>query len=293
MTSPTVEAPGPVFIDLPGDQALHADPSMAEIWYVTCWVEGDGHRYGVQSILTSSLSGRLFASLSMVDLGQKREWHTIERFDQGSATVSTERLSIETPIVSLSGSTDELSFRAEIDGNLAELTLGRQYPVLYNCGTGVFPYFHGPTYQYAFAGLAVSGTITIDGVPHEVTGGGWFDRQWSASRDAFGTKHGFTWFGLCLDNGHNLSFWDTTAPDGTGKVWATVVAPDGTHIVAAAQSTEHSGWTLSLPSLDSTLEVSHELIHDEPGFYSGILTVDGTYRGTPIHGYGVVDTVPN
>jgi predicted secreted hydrolase len=291
MTS-TVEAPGPVFVNLPADQALHVDPPAAEIWYVTCIVEGEGHRFGVQAILTASQSGRFFASLSMVELGTEREWHAIDRFDQTSATVSTETLEILSPTASLRGSTDEMNFHAEIAGNRADLTLGRQYPVLYNCGTGLFPYFHGPTYQYAFPGLAVSGTITIDGVPIEVEGSGWYDRQWAASRDAFGTKQAFTWFGLWLENGHTLSVWDTTAPDGSGKKWATVVQPDGTHSVVAMESTAGDSWTLGLPGLDATLEISHEKIHDEPRFYSGICTVSGVYLGEPITGQGVVDYVP-
>jgi predicted secreted hydrolase len=290
----TVDAPGPVFVDLPSDQALHANPPMAEIWYVTCVVDGEGpRRYGVQAILTSSISGRLFASLSMVELGTQHQWHAIDRFDQGSASVSTEQLAVLMPTASLSGTTDEMTFHVEIAGNTADLTLGRQYPVLYNCGTGLFPYFHGPTHQYAFPGLAVSGTITVDGQPLHVHGGGWYDRQWSASRDAFGTKQPFTWFGLCLENGHNLSVWNTTGPDGGGKIWATVVQPDGKHSVVKVVSAAHEGWTLSLPSLDAILEVAHVEIHNEPGFYSGICDVEGTYEGAPIRGYGVVDHVPH
>ena len=147
--------------------------------------------------------------------------------------------------------------------------------------------------------MEVTGTISVEGTPVPVTGGGWFDRQWAASRDAFGTKQGFTWFGLCLDNGHNLSFWQTTGP--AAKTWATLVQPDGAHVVASASATAHparpersypNGWTLCLPSLDATLQISHEKVHDEHRFYSGVCTVDGTYRATPIHGYGVVDYVP-
>lgn len=282
-----------MFVELPADHGMHANPAMAEIWYVTCMVAGGGHRFGVQSIVTSSPSGRLFTSLSMVDHDTQQGWHAVDRCDPAVSSVANGALDISTPGVSLRGTSDEMTFQVEIDGNRADLTLARRYPVLYNCGTGLFPYFSGPTYQYDIPGMAVVGTVTIDGVAQAVEGGGWYDRQWSASRDAFGTKQAFTWFGIMLENGHNLSVWDTTAPDGTGKRWATVVQPDATHSVVAVESTRHDGWTLRLPSLDATLEISHELIHDEHRFYSGILTVDGTYQGTPIHGYGVVDTVPH
>jgi CrtC N-terminal lipocalin domain len=289
----TSSGPGPVFIDLPADHALHVDPAMAEIWYVTCVLQGAGHRFGLQTIITTSPSGRLFTSRSLVELGTLRGWHSIDRCDPEESIVSSERLDIDTPGVSLRGDTDQMRFRVVIEGNLAELTLHRQGPVLYNCGTGLFPYFTGPTYQYDIPGMTVAGTITIDGAPHQVEGGAWWDHQWSASRQAFGTTRGFTWFGICLDNGVNLSVWDTSAPDGSGQTWATAVRPDGAHSVVSVEATRHSGWTLDLRSLDARFEISHELVHEEPRFYSGILTISGTYDGVPVNGFGVVDTVPH
>jgi hypothetical protein len=286
-------APGPAFIELPADHALHVNPAMAEIWYVTCLLNAPGHRFGLQAIITTSPSGRLFTSISMVELGTSRGWHAIDRCDPEVSSVSAERLHIETPGVTLQGDTDAITFRVVVQGTVAELTFQRHCPVLYSCSTGLFPYFTGPTYQYAIPGMTIAGTITIDGVPHPVEGGAWFDHQWATSRDAFGTKQGFTWFGICLDNGVNLSVWDTSAPDGTGKTWATVVQPDGAHFVVSVASTRHTGWTLDLGSLDTTLNITHELIHDEPRFYSGILTVSGTYQGAPVNGFGVVDTVPH
>src|SRR5690606_28689132 len=103
-----------------------------------------------------------------------------------------------------------------------------RFPILYANGTGMFPYHGDATYQYSLAGMAASGTLTVDGEQLQVEGNGWHDRQWASSAETFGSTDGFIWMGLCLDNGDNLSLWDIVAPDGTPYCWATVVKPDST-----------------------------------------------------------------
>ena len=159
--------------------------------------------------------------------------------------------------------------------------------MLYACGTGQFPYFEGPTSQYAFPALTVSGSLDFNGTTHGVTGGGWYDRQWSRSRGAFGMANPFIWFGLCLDGGENLSIWNAG-----GRTWTTVGHPDGTHTLTAMTLEGRPGhWVIAVPFLDATLDVAHRRLHGDHGFYTGLCKVEGTWRGAPAAGYGFVDRV--
>jgi predicted secreted hydrolase len=272
----------PTFVDLASDQGRHVEPH-AEIWYVTCRLDGPDRELGTQLILTTSPSGHVFTSVSMLDVSTGSRSHATTRHRAVDVHLANGTLDLRTPNATLSGSTGELRLHGATGDDHFDLTLERRGPVLYNGGTGQFPYFHGPTFQYAFPDLAVTGTVVLDGVATEVTGGGWYDRQWAASRDAFGTANAFAWFGLCLGGGDSISLWDTA----DGQVWATVVHPDGTHTVTAVEATTEGDFAASASGVPG-----HWTLHEEPGFYTGICRLGGTYRGVPASGYGFVDLVP-
>jgi predicted secreted hydrolase len=302
----------PVFMTVPAELGAHTDP-FAEIWYVTCHLASAAgtdaaRRFGAQAMVTSSPSGKVFTSVSLSDAQSGTARHAIAPHRADEATIAVGELDIVAGDVALQGPMKSMTLQAAVPDAQVSLTLTPAYPVIYNCGTGVFPYFGGATHQFALPGLSVSGSITWDGGAHDVTGSAWFDRQWSTSRDAFGTKNAFTWFGLWLDDGRALSLWDITDRDSRGNAWATVVAPDGTHTVVAMtpletlvfgargrggtahEQPEH--WVVELPGIATTLTITHELIHQELRFYSGLCTVAGTTAGQPVSGRGVVDTVP-
>jgi predicted secreted hydrolase len=303
----------PVFIDLANDLGAHREPT-AEIWYVTGRVVNGDRRFGVQVMITTSPSGRAFTSVSLTDSATGASHHATTRHDPGSARLDNDDLHIETGNVTLLGPLESMRVTADVDGEHIDLRLEQSCPILYSCGTGLFPYFTGPTYQCASPGLLLSGSVTVNGEPIEVTGRGWFDRQWSSSRDAFGIKNGFTWFGLWLEDGRGLSVWDTTDPgldvqSPSGKSWATMVDRGGAHTVVAmtplaslidgGNGTSWPGgqpparWTAELPGIDALLIIDHEPVHVENRFYSGICTVSGRLGGVAVSGHGVVDTVPH
>jgi predicted secreted hydrolase len=298
----------PTMIELPGDLAAHR-PEVAEIWYLTGALECGERSFGAQAMFTTSPSGWAFTSCSLTDVADGAERHGSSRRRVEDIVLRTDSLEIDAGELRLRGDAEALHFSCSFDRVRVDLQLTPGFPVLYSCVAGTFPYFGGPTWQFAFPGMRGSGDIEIDGRSERATGELWLDRQWSASRSAFGTAHGFTWFGIWLDDGSALSVWDTTAADGSGAGWATLVAADGTHSVATviplAASTsgeqrtpaELSGvqpaeWIIDAPGLGARLVVSHRLIHEEHRFYCGLCEVGGTIGGRTVSGRGVVDTVP-
>jgi predicted secreted hydrolase len=299
----------PTLVDVVADLPAHAIP-CAEIWYLTSHLDAGERRMGLQVLVTASPTGKLFTSLSLIDSGG-HDRHAITPHPAGTARISTSSLDIDTGDVRLSGSIDRLELAVDFEGSRSQLTMTRDRPVIYSCGSGSFAYFGGPTHQFAVPGFDVDGSVELDGSRVDVSGRAWFDRQWSANRDAFGTKNRFTWFGVWLDDGRSMSVWDVTDGRGGGCAWATIVSPDGVHTVAPMVPLDEvtpvpassvrmpygsslpNAWTLRIPGLDASLVVTHRPIHEERGFYSGLCAVSGTIDDVQVLGSAVVDTVPS
>ncbi|MGW4236163.1 lipocalin-like domain-containing protein [Streptomyces sp. NPDC004749] len=227
---------------------------------------------------------------STVALMQAADGHTSHKRSTdspGTVKLATQKLDIETPILSIRGELTGMAIAGATDTGSLQLTLRRDEPVLYNGGSGLFPFFGGTTGQYSLPGLTTSGILTADGIPYEVTGRTWFDRQWATP----GTElPRFTWFGLDLGAGRYLSVWDTT---GDGASWLTELSADGTHTITRARRTERNGaWALHIPRLDGALEITHHGLPDSNGgFYGGVCEVAGKLAGESIVGHGYVDVI--
>ncbi|MGV4986353.1 lipocalin-like domain-containing protein [Streptomyces sp. NRAIS4] len=246
----------------------------------------DGEKVFWVKIHTMEMNG---ASLSTVALlqepdGRASDKHTVEGVD--GVTVSADSLDVRTSILTLSGDLDKLEISAATDSASIRLALRREEPVLYSGGAGVFPFFGGTTGQYALPGLTTSGTITVEGVTHEVTGRTWFDRQWiSGATEA----PRFTWLGLDLGAGRYVSVWDA---GGDGTCWLTELKADGSHLITEAQRTDGDGhWVLTVPSLDASLDITHQKLFSTQGAYTGACRVTGTLAGEDITGHGFTDVI--
>ncbi|MEV1177706.1 lipocalin-like domain-containing protein [Nonomuraea sp. NPDC049784] len=205
--------------------------------------------------------------------------------------LSADSLHVRTSILAIRGDLDELEITGATDTATVHLTLRRDEPVLYNGGSGLFPFFGGITGQYALPGLTTTGTVTADGTTHHVSGRTWFDRQWTPQSDTPGMEiPRFTWLGLDLGAGRYLSVWDTT---GDGTSWLTELKADGTHTITRAQRTDRNGaWRLTIPDLDASLDITHRGLpgpHD--GLYTGVCSVTGTLAGEAIAGHGYTDII--
>lgn len=249
---------------------LHADESVL-------WV----------GIHTMNLQGTCHNTVALLQEpdGHASYKQTTESLD--AVKLSADSLHIRTSILEMSGDLDDLEISGATDAASVHLTLRRDEPVLYNGGSGLFPFFRGTTGQYALPGLTTTGTITADGTTYHVSGRTWFDRQWNA--EPTGPAR-FTWLGLDLGAGRYLSVWDTT---GDGTSWLTELKADGTHTITHAQRTDHNGaWRLTIPDLDASLEITHRgLPHSHDGLYTGVCSVTGTLAGEDIAGHGYTDVI--
>ncbi|HET6500520.1 MAG TPA: lipocalin-like domain-containing protein [Amycolatopsis sp.] len=221
------------------------------------------------------------------DTGEVTATHVADPL--GDVVSSTSKFEVRTPLLSLRGDLDNLSIEASSGETRVSLALHRVGPTLYNAGTGHFPFFGASTYQYALPGLNASGTVSLAGTEHAVTGETWFDRQWSSGARTRPAR--FTWLGLNLGHGHHLSVWDTV---GDGTSWVTILRPDGTHTIAAAHRTGGDGrWRLVVPALEADLTVDHLLLDEVPSFplSTVVCEVTGGLAGRAVAGHGFADLI--
>lgn len=134
--------------------------------------------------------------------------------------------------------TDRL--HGEIDGITFDLDLASTKPPVLHYGGGPHPYFFGGfTYYYSRVAMATTGTLTIDGVTHRVTGTSWFDRQYGDLLQAI--TQGWQWFAIDLDDNRQIMLYDLL-----GK---------GSGVERAGSITDAQGHTRDLSGDDFTVEV--------------------------------------
>jgi predicted secreted hydrolase len=115
--------------------------------------------------------------------------------------------------------TSELRLRAKDDATAIDLQLeGSRAPVLQGDrgldAKGPEP--GNASYYYSMPQLAAHGEVTVGGVPEEVSGSVWMDREWSTSALSPGVV-GWDWFALRLGDGRALMFYRLRREDGSAS----------------------------------------------------------------------------
>lgn len=150
-------------------------------------------------------------------------------------------------------------------------------------------YYSQPFYQ-------VTGTITLEDGPVEVTGRAWLDREWS-SQPLEETQTGWDWFSLHFDSGEKMMGFQVRDEDGSVYAVGTwidadqnsqALTPDQLRITATAWS-DVAGrripttWDLSLPDRD--LSITTTAIYPDSwmgtlvSYWEGPVTITGTHPG--------------
>src|SRR5216683_2883345 len=85
------------------------------------------------------------------------------------------------------------------------------------------------SYYFSQPYFKVSGRITIDDRPAEVTGLAWMDREWS-SQPLASDQTGWDWFSLHLTSGEKLMLYRLRQNDGHNNLFGNWIEPDGRSI---------------------------------------------------------------
>lgn len=275
----------PTLISAADDLAATAPGKNDSWWFASRLHDGDGNVFWAK-IHAMEAEGACHATVALLREadGHTSNKHTVEPLHD--VKLPTDRLDVQTSVLNLSGDLDELKISGTTDTASIRLALRREEPVLFSGGSGLFPFFGGTTGQFALPGLIASGTITVEGVTHRLTGRTWCDRQWLSE---ISEPLRFLWLGLDLGAGRYLSVWDT---EGDGTSWLTALQEDGSHLVTHARRTERDGrWILTIPGLDARLEIRPRRLDGTQGANSRVCSVTGTVDGHEITGHGYADVV--
>jgi predicted secreted hydrolase len=118
------------------------------------------------------------------------------------------------------------------------------------------------SYYFSQPYFKVTGSITIDDRPVEVTGQAWMDREWSSQPLASG-QTGWDWLSLHLNSGEKLMLFRLRQNDGNHYTSGNWILPDGkTRQIASAEITMTpktltgiegrkipTTWDIAIPSL--------------------------------------------
>src|SRR5260370_10567461 len=215
----------PTCVHVPADQAAH--PSAAEDWwYAVGHLVSDGHEYGYEVQLVASG----ISQLSITDITAGKYYTQSVTYKPGQFSVSDADLDVRMPDATLSGPVNDMHLTATLPQGSLDLQLNAEGPVLYNNGTGLFPFLNGSSYYYSVPGVQTSGTLTLGGTTSEVTGTSWFDRQWGSW--AWTQLDRWTWMGIQLDNGDPPNPRDPF-PKPREEQFATVLHRDGSQSIVS------------------------------------------------------------
>ena len=304
-------APG-MTVKLPQDMGPHRDFRL-EWWYLTANLRsGDGQRFGAQwTLFRFGLRPGPYADS---EPGWRRDeiWlaHAAlsrpdaHRFAARSARGGTGQAGVMAQPFrawiddwqldsqnaekwSLAVESEDFAYRLQLQPNLPPVFNGDRGFSAKSASGGGSMYFSYPS-------LAIAGEVEIDGERFEVTGQGWFDREWS-SQYLKPEQQGWDWLALHLEDGRHLMLFRIRGAE--TYLTGTLVAPDG-----SAQTLEAAdfnlepreyrdsrfgkvpvAWQLDLPAAGLELE-----IRSWPGdywntgnlrYWEGPVTVTGSHTG--------------
>ncbi len=234
-----------VALQFPRDYGSHPQ-FHNEWWYITGWLKAeDGSDLGVQITffrnrprLAEDVGSRfaprqlLFAHAALSDPGQGKLLHDQRAARSGFGLAEAQEGRTDVAI-------DDWSLKAEADGYAAEVVARDfRYRLRFAPTQGLLlegergfsrkgPGTGQASYYYSQPHLAVTGSVSIQGVERRVSGEAWLDHEWSSEALAEQAV-GWDWVGINLEGGGALMAFRIRSRDG-GTFWTggTVRRPDG------------------------------------------------------------------
>ena len=235
-----------VELQLPRDEGSHP-PFRIEWWYVTGWLDDDAQRplgfqvtfFRVRPGLGESNPSRfapsqiLFGHAAIADPEHGKLRHAERSARAGFDLAFAREGRVDVRLDDWAIRQDGDRYRAVVRGEdfLMELDLDRVRPSLLQGDAGFSrkgPNPSSASYYYSLPHLRVTGEVTVDGRRRAVTGGAWFDHEWSS--DVMDEQaRGWDWMGVNLDDGGALMAFRMRGADGAAR-WAaaTLRRADGT-----------------------------------------------------------------
>ena len=316
----STHTPAPVqeqMVRLPDDEGPHF--TDLEWWYFNGHLAAeDGQEFSYhfvtfQSVLPSGLTTRL-AQLSWAD--HLNGLHLIE--ENAELPVPEESLGeFDVPVADweMSGNGENYGLSFGIGDYSVDLKAVSRKPAVLHNSTGLVDLgIAGKTYYYSRTRLETSGTVTIAGVAHPVTGTSWMDHQWG---DFTTMGIGWDWLSLNLDDGSDLTIsvvWEqdgrepidsygTYVPAGSPPVHLPgseiSLQPTGTWTSADTGGVYPMNWELRVDSLGLDLALTPTIEEAEFAlsafvpiiYWEGSISAMGTKDGGPVAGRGFVEMV--
>jgi predicted secreted hydrolase len=215
----------------------------------------------------------------------------------------------------VNGDATRVRLRAAEGDAAIELTLESAKPVVLQGERGLDrkgPEPGNASYYYSLTRMPARGRVEVGGVPFEVSGLAWMDREWSTS-PLGADLVGWDWFALQLDDGRELMLYRLRRADGRADRFSggSLVAADGSSrplglddaVIEALGSwtsprdgTRYPArWRVSVPRERLTLEVTPRLAEQELAlavrYWEGAVRVEGRDGGRPLGGVGYVELV--
>lgn len=312
----------------PADHGPHPE-YRSEWWYFTGnLADSAGRRFGYELALfrfalrpgeenrPSAWATRhvYMGHLALTDVAARR-FHYRERFARaalGLAGAQAAPLRVWVEDWSVAGEGFPWRITAATDAFALELSLAPLKPVVLQGDEGLSRKGadeRNASYYYSIPRLATEGTVTVDGAVFAVKGESWLDREWSTSALEEG-QAGWDWFGLQLDDGHELMIYRLRRRNGAVDPHSagSLVAPDGTRralthadvrLEVLARWTSPRGgtyparWRLTVPAAGLALEIVPVLADQEldvtPRYWEGAVDVRGARGGRPVTGRGYAE----
>lgn len=323
-------AANPPGVNLPADEGIHLAP--VEWWYFNGHLtDSAGNRYSFHFVtfLTVTGDGQIpqLLQLSLAD-HQEGVYLTDEKPAlQTELQPTNGRFSFDLAGWHMSGNAEAGTNSYQLAFHTGEYSLDLAAnpggPTVLHQGEGLVDLGRaGKTYYYSRPNLEVSGTLTKNGTPVQVTGKVWMDHQWGD----FSTQPvGWDWVSLQMDDGSALMVslvWDssngqpiisygTYIPAGSDATSAEdppsrhlpedeiSLSPTDTWTSPATGVEYPSGWLLKICSLDMEVNLVPVQENAEFGdseyvpiaYWEGEVTVSGKKGGNSIAGDGFVELV--
>lgn len=282
----------------------------ADSVYITSRLNAGGHDIGILLHVVSIPNGpgRKIV-VSVTDETTEFYRYEVVPVRESDLQWSADGLNITAPGLSWTGDAERMSISFEVPWLAFDLELASEGPVMSYGGSGSFPLFDDVNYEFALPNMRTTGTLSIEGETHEVVGQTWVDRQWGATSPQPDTR--WSWISFNMPNGDAMAIWDTVISTTDSYSWATVVRPDGTHVVAEVEplaagaselwtsaesgNTYPTHWKVSVPALDAALTVDvtgnryQEIVIRGDGRYEATAAFSGTYQGEDVSGNSYVE----